>query len=686
MARVRSLSRALESASQTRSRLEKVAAIAAALSDAAARGEVELETCARIIVGRLLSPTDPRPLGVGFSIVLEAASLVRGVPEGWIAKRARELGDVGDGIAELISAPTHEAKKRVAQGVLVSDPRQLSLTQETHEWALPPEAERHRGLSLREVSKIVDALASTPSREGKLELVAAAIARATALDAKYFIKALLGELRVGVAGGIFEESLARAFDATIDTVRAAAAVEVDPGALALLASRRTLDTAQARIFHPVAFMLATPDESVAAPVEVAATIVEDKLDGVRAQLHVSEDGKVRLFARGQGDVSRSFPEVVAAFRTLNSAVILDGEILAIGTDAKPRPFQALQARLGRVDPEVALLESVPVHYFVFDILFDEGPVFSLPWRERRAKLDAFFARAQPTAASLVKTTRLSEDVPLSDALTLAYEAARSRGHEGIVLKRTDASYEAGRRGASWRKVKRAFATLDVVITAAERGHGRRAGVLSDYTFAVRDSSDSGEWLDVGKAYSGLTDVEIATMTERLEGLTLERRGALHRVRPTIVLEVAFDGIQRSKRHPSGFALRFPRIARIREDKTPDQADTLDAVRALFESQVASGHREDAKAPGMDARDRRDRRRRNGGGPQLGLFGAAKIDASAAASDESTESANADDARSPAPIPAVKLGGLEHGTTDTAQPNETPHPAKRPKRGGSKGPR
>lgn len=607
---MRVLARALEAASATRSRLEKVAAIASALKDAAQRGDAEVETCARIVVGRLLPPVDPRPIGVGGSIVLEAASLVRGVPEVWIAKRARELGDLGDGVAELLAAETHESRKRAAQGVVAADPRQLTLAKEVDGgWALPLEAERHRGLTLRDVAAIVEAIASTPSRDGKVELVAAGIARATAVEAKYFIKALLGELRVGVAGGIFEEALARAFETTLEEVRIAAAVETDPGTLAVLGSRRALASARARLFHPIAFMLASPEESLATPLEPALTVVEDKLDGVRAQLHV-KDGEARLFARGQGDVGRSFPEIVASFQGARGAFIVDGEILAVAPDGRARPFQVLQGRLGRVDPDVGVLESVPAHYFVFDLLFDGEPIMGLPWRERRARLDALTVAvglANAPAASVIAPAELATDVPLDEALKVAYELARSRGHEGVVLKRVDAPYEAGRRGGAWRKVKRAFATLDVVITAAERGRGRRAGVLSDYTFAVWQE---GELLDVGKAYSGLTDVEIHAMTQRLEELTVERNGAVHRVRPSIVLEVAFDGIQRSKRHPSGFGLRFPRIARVREDKAPEDADDLQAVTRLFESQVASGHREDVKQPSS-------KRRR---GPQLDLFG------------------------------------------------------------------
>jgi len=196
---------------------------------------------------------------------------------------------------------------------------------------------------------------------------------------------------------------------------------------------------------------------------------------------------------------------------------------------------------------------------------------------------------------------LPADAPLDASIDAAFQAARARGHEGLVLKRADAPYDAGRRGQAWLKVKRAHATLDAVIVGAEEGHGRRAGVLSDYTFAVWKDE---ELVPIGKAYSGLTDDEIEAMTRRLEAMTLERRGGLRLVRPEVVLEVAFDGIQRSSRHASGFALRFPRIVRIRDDKGPAEADRLAAVEALFEAQVATGHREE----GPGATDRKTSRK------------------------------------------------------------------------------
>jgi DNA ligase-1 len=302
---------------------------------------------------------------------------------------------------------------------------------------------------------------------------------------------------------------------------------------------------------------------------------------VRVQAHVVE-GRATLFARGQGDVTPAFPEVAAALAGLGRDVVLDGELIAVDAAGRPRPFQALQLRLGRRAGPKEDGPEVAVAYVAFDCLYDGGPLLEAPWHERRRRLEALGVPLNPARP-------LEPGEPLEAQLDRLFEAARARGHEGLVLKRVDALYEAGQRGSAWRKVKRAYATLDVVVTRAERGHGKRARLLSDYTFGVWKGD---RLVELGKAYTGLTDAELAALTVRLRGLTVERRGPYLMVAPEVVLEVAFDGIQRSARHGSGFALRFPRIVRVRDDKTPAQADRLESVAALFESLVASRHREE----------------------------------------------------------------------------------------------
>ena len=301
-------------------------------------------------------------------------------------------------------------------------------------------------------------------------------------------------------------------------------------------------------------------------------------------------------------MTKAFPDVAAPLHEaardgrLRSA-ILDGEIVVMTADGRPRPFSAVQPRLKKTAPDAELLRDHPVRYVVYDILFEgEEELLGLPFLERRARLVRWAEQAPPCVV-----VHASRPLFSKETLDTEFDAARARGFEGLVLKRLDAVYAAGVRGFSWLKVKKALATLDVVVVAAERGHGKRAGVLSDYTFAVREGD---ALVTVGKAYSGLTDEEIRGMTARLESLALgeEEHGYL-RVRPDVVLEVAFDGLQRSDRHSSGFALRFPRIARIRDDKKPEGADTLDAVKALWEAQLASGHRED-----LTAKDRKKGRK------------------------------------------------------------------------------
>jgi DNA ligase 1 len=589
---------ALETARLHRGRKAKVAALAEALVRVAADGDDEdLATAVRVVAGQALPLADGRATGVGFALLMAAASAAYGLVATDVRTRSRALGDMGDAVGELA----------VTAGSASDRP----------------------GLSLSEVAHLTTALAATTDRTAKESMLAEAFARARPDQAKYLTKLLLGELRIGVREGVLEEAIAAAFARAPEEVHAAAALCSDPGDLAVLARHDELGSATLVVGRPVAFMLASPVETVKAEVDLARTAWEDKLDGIRVQAHVKA-GVVRLFARGGGDVSLAFPEVVAALARASRDVILDGELLAIavgegdGEPPRARPFQALQARLGRKDPSPDLLAQTPVALFAFDMLFDGEPIVSLSWETRRARMEAFFREA-PLAPVVQPTTthRLDVGAPLDEQLDAAYRGARARGHEGIVIKDADSPYETGRRGSAWRKVKRALATLDVVVTRAERGHGKRAGVLSDYTFAVWDETN-GALVDIGKAYSGLTDLEIAELTRVFEASAIEKeRGGAVRVEPEVVLEVAFDGLQKSKRHTSGFALRFPRIARIRADKTPRDIDTLATVRALWDAQLSSGHREEVPQhttvqPKLQAKKRRDQP--PAGDAQLSLFG------------------------------------------------------------------
>ena len=360
----------------------------------------------------------------------------------------------------------------------------------------------------------------------------------------------------------------------------------DMGRLASLARDDRLADAELALFHPLKFMLASPAEDAAEIIKRLGpeVWVEDKYDGIRAQLH--KGGRdVRLYSRDLHDVSSQFPEVVDAARDLAWDGVLDGEILGF-KDGLVLPFISLQSRLGRKDPSQAIRDAIPVVYVAFDVLAlgtgdDElgprtvEPLLRHPLRDRRARLDAIGLPDDRFVRSF-QAVALDED-----ALETAFAEARARRNEGLMVKDPESIYSPGRRGLGWLKMKKALATIDCVVVGVEVGHGKRHGVLSDYTFAVRDD-ETGALVNIGKAYSGLTDAEIAEMTRWFEDHTIARYGRYRQVEPTVVVEIAFDVIVRSKRHGSGFSLRFPRIHALRRDKSVDDIDTVASVTELYE--------------------------------------------------------------------------------------------------------
>ena len=349
--------------------------------------------------------------------------------------------------------------------------------------------------------------------------------------------------------------------------------------VALAARHDRIHLIEARLFHPMDFMLAKPLDSVADLADPEAFLVEHKYDGIRSQAHFAE-GRVLLYTRGMDEVTRAFPELAEALAHIPGSAVLDGEILA-WRNGRAVPFTALQQRLARKKVTPAMLAEIPVVFMAYDILYRDGELLlDRPVEERRAILERTLAGF---GAPLLLSPQYA--APTTADVDRLFVEARDSANEGLVLKRRGSIYEPGRRSGAWYKVKRPYATLDVVITAAEQGHGRRATVLSDYTFAVRAGD---RFLNVGKAYSGLTDEEIRQLTRLLRASQIERYGRVLTVRPEIVLEVAFDGIQKSPRHKSGYAMRFPRIVRWRQDKTAAECDTLERVEELYNASLAAG--------------------------------------------------------------------------------------------------
>jgi len=425
------------------------------------------------------------------------------------------------------------------------------------------------------------------------------LARLSAREGQYVVKILTGDLRVGLREGLVEEAIARAFNAPLDQVKEANMLLGDIGRTAVLARNNDLHRAELSLFRPIKCMLASPEPTAESiwkrfvDVNVVASVVdrgpasttpatvyvEDKFDGIRAQLHASR-ARSEIFSRDLKRITGQFPEIAEQAREFSEEVILDGEIVAFAEDRKLTFFD-LQKRLGRKTDALDLFETasadVPVIFVAFDLLFLGGrSLLRTPLRERRQLLRGLKPPSKFQIASVVAAHSANE-------IESEFKRARLRLNEGLMVKDPESFYSPGRRGMFWFKLKKELATLDVAVVAAELGHGKRNHVLSDYTFAVRDES-SGELLPIGKAYSGLTDAEIAELTEHFKDNTLVEHGRYREVKPDIVLEVAFNSIQPSTRHSSGLALRFPRIKAIRRDKTIENIDTLAYAQQLAAEQ------------------------------------------------------------------------------------------------------
>ena len=502
-------------------------------------------------------------------------------------------------------------------------------------------------LSIFEVREVFESLAATSGSKRKVEMVCELLRRASPLEAKYLVKLLAGDLRIGLKEGAVEDAVARAAGVEVAQVQWANMLLGDIGETALLARRERLETARMRLFHPLKFMLASPVADVNEVLKQMPLgfIVEDKFDGIRAQAHIGahvahderlhgvqcDNRRVALFSRTLDEITRSFPDLIAPLAALlpiddankdaileapdsDSAsqwegLILDGEIVPVRGDVV-LPFQDLQKRLGRKTLSDEMRAEIPVAFIAYDVLYASGRVLlDEPLAARRGVLESlrFESEKRTQAYARRADSRQMADVGLLDD---EFGAARARGNEGLMIKDPRARYKPGRRGRDWLKIKRALATLDVVVTSVEVGSGRRSRFLSDFTFAVRASEEDATLLNVGKAYSGLTDAEIDELTAWFRAHTMEEfaHGKVRVVEPLVVLEVTFDRVQVSPRHKSGYALRFPRIVRLRPDKPVSQIDTLESVRRLAEELAAEHQSEsatDASATDASATDAAD---------------------------------------------------------------------------------
>ena len=527
----------------TSSKLAKVGALADYL---AALDRDRLPVATRWFAARPFPAWDPRILQVGGAALSTVLRDLGHVDDAGLSAAYRRHADPGDTTLDVLEAAGHDAPD----------------------------------IDLLDVAAGLDRIATTSGAHAKTAALRDLLARCDPVAAKYVVKLITGDMRIGLREGLVEDAIGRAFQREPAAVQRADMLLGDLGECALLAYDDRLAEASPRLFAPLRFMLAT---AAADAEEVVARMgeevwVEDKYDGIRCQLHRGS-ARVALYSRDLKDATGQFPEVVGAAEPLGSELILDGELLAI-RDGLVLAFQDLQTRLGRKSPPASLVAKVPVAFVAWDLLWIDGDsLLDTPLRERRARLEGLGLGAGFRLAHQERAHGARE-------LEQLFLDARARHNEGLMAKDPSSAYSPGRRGMAWLKLKRPIDTLDVVVVGAEWGHGKRHGVLSDVTFAVRDD-DSGELVTVGKAYTGLTDAEIAEMTRLLLDITISDHGWYRRVEPRIVLEVAFDNVQASSRHRSGYALRFPRILRWRTDKPVDDIDSLSKVRAIAEALVSS---------------------------------------------------------------------------------------------------
>jgi DNA ligase-1 len=551
----KSLAELLEKVEATKKRLEIISFTADFLKSL---DVAEVEPAVSMILGRAFPKWSQKTLDVSWMTLSGVLQRVTGADWGVFREAASDTGDVGAAVKAVF-----EKTSLKKQAVLMEKP-----------------------LTIAEVRRLLQSIAVTAgsgSREKKERLIVSLLGQASPVEAKYLVKVFVGEMRTGLHEGLMEQAVAKAFGVPLATVQKASMALGDIGEVAALAKtegEEGLSRVGFQVFRPVKLMLA----QVASGVDEALaehggrTAFEYKYDGARVQIH-KRGGEVRVFSRRLTDVTQSLPEVVEAVKTnvKSDEAIVEGEVIAVNDSGHPIPFQHLMRRFKRVHEVQGTAEKIPVRLYLFDILFLDGEsLISLPYVQRR-KVLAENAGETPLTKQIVTDKKDRAETFLSEAM--------DAGHEGLMAKKLDDVYTPGTRGKRWFKIKPVLEPLDLVITAAEYGYGRRHGWLSDYYLAARDA-ETGEFLNVGKTFKGLTDAEIIEMTRRLKELVVrEGRGGVV-VLPKIVVEVAYNEIQRSPKYKSKMALRFARISRVRDDKSAEDADTIDRVREIFERQFA----------------------------------------------------------------------------------------------------
>ena len=550
----KSVAELLEKVESTKKRLQTVSLVAEFLKTLDAE---ELEPAVSMILGRPFPKWSQKTLDISWANLHTVLKRITQADWNVFTKAFSDTGDVGSAAQALF-------KKANVK-------RQTMLVR--------------KQLTIAEVRSSMEAIAHTTgtrSRQKKQRLLEALFSQADPIEAKYLVKIFIGEMRTGFHEGLMEQAIAKAFDVPTKTVQHANMALGDIGETAYLAktNKGALVNLVFKVFRPVNPMLAQVADSMDVVLKThgGKAAFEYKYDGARVQIHRLGD-TVKIFSRRLTDVTQSLPEIVETAKDNIAAneAILEGEVIAVDSSGYPIPFQHLMRRFKRIREIADTAEKIPLRLFLFDILYLNGKnLVGLPYAERRQIL-------AEKAGKILLTKQITTDK--TEAANAFLQEAISAGHEGLMAKKLDSPYTPGARGKLWFKIKTILEPLDLVITAAEYGYGRRHGWLSDYYLAARDT-ETGEFLDLGKTFKGLTDAEIIDMTKRLKALVISEDRWRVIVQPKVVVEVAYNEIQKSPTYKSQMALRFARIVRVRDDKAPENADTIQRVREIYEKQFA----------------------------------------------------------------------------------------------------
>jgi DNA ligase-1 len=532
--------------------LEKIDLVAAFL---AGLDEAELSVACSYVMGTLFPPGLNLVMGVGPSILYEALAKACGCPAEQISEMLRATGDPG-----LVAAGIVEKRR----------PLGFAAFQEAQPLSIADVYERFVAIARASGKR---------SQDAKVKNLQFLFSQAGSLEARYIARLAIEDMRIGVGEGGVRDAVARAFSksgADAESVERAYNLTNDMGLVAVAARRGTLSQLSVIINHPIKMMLASLGESIAAALgEIGTAAIEWKYDGARVQIH-KEGDSVAIFSRRMENVTASLPEIVLAARQITAkSAILDGEAVAIGKDGRPMAFQEILKRFRRKYNVEKLAAQIPLRLFLFDLIYlDDKSVTHLPLSERRALLEKI---ANPT---LLADQVLSGSAEAAEEI---YRQALAAGHEGLILKNPNSVYAPGKRGKNWLKIKPVMETLDLVVIGAKWGEGRRASFLGSYRLGCLDTA-TGNILDMGFVATGLTDEALAELTDMFRELILLEKGMEVEIKPAVIFEVAYEEIQKSPNYSSGYALRFPRMVAVRDDKSLEEADSLERVVSLYKGQ------------------------------------------------------------------------------------------------------